>query len=112
MLSASTGLNPSYGYLWWRLRGPSAVLPDGTIAERAIDRKHVFGRIELDHPIAAAAPPDAVGVFGKGDQRLYLANSAGIVAVRLGLDSGGFSIGSFDCEFWSRIGTHSIATKN
>ena len=102
MCSPSTTMNPSYGYLWWRLGGSSAVMP-GNPPGRPVDPRHSFGRIEIDRPIAPEAPADTVAGFGMGDQRLYLVASANAVVVRLGLphteDPSG---GSFDREFWSR----------
>lgn len=103
MLSPSTAMNPSYGYLWWIFGGQSAILP-GNPPGRPVDPKHPFGRIELDRPIAPEAPADTIAGLGMGDQRLYLVPSADAVVVRLGLphtdDPTG---GSFDRGFWSRF---------
>ncbi len=102
MLAPSSSLNPSYGYLWWLLGGATAVMP-GHRRGQEIDPRKAFGRLEVDRPIAAAAPRDAVAGMGMGDQRLYLVPSLDLAIARLGGPAFEVSAagGWFDAEFWS-----------
>ncbi len=58
-LEPSQELNPAYGYLWW-LAG---------------------GRVP-------GAPADVVAALGRGDQKLFVSRSTGLVAARLGQQGG------------------------
>jgi CubicO group peptidase (beta-lactamase class C family) len=91
MLSPSSSLNRSYGYLWWINGQPSYVAPgDGVVHQGAL---------------IPAAPKDMVSAMGRGDKKIYVVPSMDLVIVRQGEDTGEsiFGPSSFDNELWKKL---------
>ena len=93
--------NPSYGHLLWTHRGDRAIVLGHRPGEEPQPGRR-FGGIELDRPIAAAIPRDAIGGTGFGDQRLTVIPSRDAVIVRLGRPADASS-GTFDEALWAHL---------
>lgn len=93
MTTSSQELNPAYGYLWW-LNGKDSYRVPGS-------------EISFSGPLIRNAPADLIAGLGKGDQKLYVVPSQGLVIVRMGDDAGETQLGpsSFDNELWEKINT-------
>jgi CubicO group peptidase (beta-lactamase class C family) len=91
MLSTSSNLNRSYGYLWWLNGQPSYVAPGEGVAHQ--------GSLIPD------APKDMVSAMGRGDKKIYVVPSMDLVIVRQGEDTGEsvFGPSSFDNDLWKKI---------
>lgn len=91
MTNSSQALNPAYGYLWWLNGKESYRVPGSEMA--------------FSGPLIPNAPVDLIAGLGRGDQKLYVVPSQGLVIVRMGDDAGGTQLGpsSFDNELWEKI---------
>jgi CubicO group peptidase (beta-lactamase class C family) len=88
--------NPAYGYLWW-LNGASTY---------RIPSPYAFPT--LRGPLIPSAPRDLVAALGKGDKKIYVSPSMGLVVVRHGEEAdpnGGnpMAVSSFDEQWWQRL---------
>jgi CubicO group peptidase (beta-lactamase class C family) len=98
MTRPSQTLNRSYGYLTW-LNGQSTHMIPGT-------------QIVFNGPIIPAAPTDLYAALGKGDQKIHVVPSQGLVVVRMGDDAGYSQLApsAFDNEMWVKLNAAMCST--
>lgn len=91
MISPSSSLNRSYGYLWW-LNGKESHRVPGDDAVR-------------EGPLIPSAPEDLYAAMGKGDKKIYIIPAMKLVVVRHGDDAGVETFGpsSFDTSLWTKL---------
>ena len=91
MTNTSQDLNPAFGYLWW-LNGKNGYRLPGS-------------EISFSGTLIPNAPADLIAGLGKGDQKLFVVPSQGLVIVRIGDAAGESQLGpySFDNELWEQL---------
>jgi len=87
--------NPAYGWLWW-LNGKATYRVPGS-----------YLLPTLQGPIIPSAPSDLVAALGKGDKKIYVVPSLGVVVIRHGdeadITGNPFAVSAFDEQLWQRL---------